>query len=46
MKEIDITKKYNLPTEVKFCKRCVISNQRPRITFDEEQIMNMENIQS
>jgi N-acetyl sugar amidotransferase len=23
---------YNLPTEVKFCKRCVISNQRPSST--------------
>jgi N-acetyl sugar amidotransferase len=32
----DNIKKYNLPTEVKFCKRCVISNQRPRITFDKE----------
>jgi N-acetyl sugar amidotransferase len=28
----------NLPREVKFCKRCVTSNQRPRITFDEEGI--------
>lgn len=26
----------SLPTEVKFCKKCVISNQRPKITFDEE----------
>lgn len=25
-----------LPKEVKFCKKCVMSNQRPRITFDEE----------
>jgi N-acetyl sugar amidotransferase len=25
-----------LPKEVKFCKRCVVSNQRPRIVFDEE----------
>lgn len=24
-----------LPKEVKFCKKCVVSNQRPRITFDE-----------
>ena len=31
------TKKiYNLPEEVKFCKKCVISNQRPRISFNEE----------
>ncbi len=27
---------YNLPTEVRYCKKCTISNQRPRITFDEE----------
>ncbi|MBA3662147.1 MAG: N-acetyl sugar amidotransferase [Gammaproteobacteria bacterium] len=27
--------KYNLPTTVIFCKKCVISNQRPRITFDK-----------
>jgi len=27
--------RYNLPEEVLFCKKCVISNQRPRITFDE-----------
>lgn len=26
---------YNLPAEVKFCRDCTISNQRPRITFDE-----------
>ncbi len=25
-----------LPTEVKFCARCVMSNQRPRIGFDAE----------
>ena len=25
-----------LPQEVKFCKKCVVSNQRPRIHFDEE----------
>lgn len=24
-----------LPKEVKFCKKCVVSNQRPRITLDE-----------
>lgn len=27
-----------LPKEVRFCKRCVVSNQRPRITFYEESI--------
>jgi len=26
----------HLPTEIKFCKKCVVSNQRPRIRFDEE----------
>lgn len=31
----DLIKQYNLPPEVKFCKRCTISNQRPRITFDK-----------
>ena len=30
----NIISMYGLPKEVKFCKRCVISNQRPRITFD------------
>lgn len=34
--KIDGKKKYNLPTEIKFCKNCVISNQRPRITFNAE----------
>jgi len=36
MEKQDVIAKYNLPTEVKFCKRCAISNQRPRITFDEK----------
>jgi len=26
--------RYNLPDKVQFCKKCTISNQRPRITFD------------
>lgn len=30
--------RYNLPSEVKFCKNCTISNQRPRITLDENGI--------
>ena len=25
-----------LPQEVRFCKKCVVSNQRPRIVFDEK----------
>lgn len=36
MERKDTIKMYNLPTEVKFCKKCTMSNQRPRITFDEE----------
>lgn len=27
---------YGLPETIIFCQRCTISNQRPRITFDEE----------
>ncbi len=38
MKKINVSEKYNLPKEVKFCKKCVISNQRPRIVFDNEGI--------
>lgn len=34
----DVIKQHNLPTEVRFCKKCVISNQRPRITLDENGI--------
>lgn len=26
----------DVPTEVRFCRRCVVSNQRPRIVFDGE----------
>lgn len=36
MQRKDTVKMYNLPLEVKFCKKCTISNQRPRIGFDEE----------
>ena len=32
----NVVKKYNLPLEVKFCKKCIVSNQRPRIRFDKE----------
>ncbi len=38
IKKNNIIEKYNLPKDVKFCKRCVVSNQRPRISFDEEGI--------
>jgi N-acetyl sugar amidotransferase len=32
----DVVKLYNLPTEVRFCAKCTVSNQWPRITFDAE----------
>jgi len=32
----DLIRQYNLPNEVKFCKKCTVSNQRPRIIFDED----------
>lgn len=32
----NVAQQYNLPLEVKFCRRCTMSNQRPRIQFDEE----------
>lgn len=35
MEKQDTQKKYGLPGEVRFCKKCTVSNQRPRITFDE-----------
>ena len=35
MENINIKKRYNLPDEIIYCKKCVISNQRPRITFDK-----------
>ncbi|MDB5872708.1 MAG: N-acetyl sugar amidotransferase [Ramlibacter sp.] len=34
----DVAQLYKLPAEVKFCKLCTVSNQRPRITFDENGI--------
>ena len=33
--QLDVQAKYHLPSKVRYCTRCVISNQRPRITFDE-----------
>jgi N-acetyl sugar amidotransferase len=34
----NVLKKYNLPEKIIFCKKCTISNQRPRIKFDSEGI--------
>lgn len=36
----DVQKLYDLPTEIEFCRKCVISNQRPRIGFDENGVCN------
>jgi len=33
---IDVQARYALPEDVRYCVRCVISNQRPRISFDDE----------
>jgi N-acetyl sugar amidotransferase len=35
---VDVPQRYALPSEVRFCKLCVISNQRPRISFDSDGI--------
>ncbi|PJZ28669.1 N-acetyl sugar amidotransferase [Leptospira kmetyi] len=35
MEKRNLIKLYNLPEKVVFCKKCTVSNQRPRITFDE-----------
>ena len=32
----NVLDQYKLPLEVKFCKSCTVSNQRPRITFDAQ----------
>ena len=40
MKKIDVGTRYALPKDIKYCKRCVISNQRPRIVFNDEGICN------
>lgn len=31
----DVAGMYQLPLEVQYCRKCTVSNQRPRITFDE-----------
>lgn len=36
MENKNVQERYNLPKEIVFCKKCVISNQRPRIRFDDE----------
>ena len=38
LKKKNIIKLYNLPAKVKYCKKCTISNQRPRIAFDQNNV--------
>ncbi|NOR57100.1 MAG: N-acetyl sugar amidotransferase [Sulfurimonas sp.] len=38
MENKNTQERYNLPSEVKYCTKCTVSNQRPRITFDENGI--------
>lgn len=38
--KINVAEKYNLPEKVVFCKKCVISNQRPRIEFGDDGVCN------
>ena len=38
MKIHNTLKMYNLPKQVKFCKECTISNQRPRTVLDKKGI--------
>ena len=35
----NIKKIYQLPGKVKFCKKCVVSNQRPRIKFNKDEFV-------
>ena len=37
-KQKNIIKKYNLPSKVIFCKKCTVSNQRPRIVIGNDGI--------
>jgi N-acetyl sugar amidotransferase len=37
-KKFPVKEYYNLPSTVIYCKECVISNQRPRIKFDENNV--------
>lgn len=40
MEKVNVQERYNLPGEVEYCTKCVISNQRPRIAFDDEGVCN------
>ena len=36
----NVLKIYNLPKDVKFCTNCVVSNQRPRVYFNKDNLCN------
>ena len=38
--KVDFDNLYSLPKEIKYCKRCVISNQRPRLNINKDGICN------
>ena len=38
MEKKNVIERYNLPKSVIYCKKCTISNQRPRISFDKNGI--------
>ena len=38
IKKKNVLEKYGLPKEIKYCKKCTMSNQRPRISFNEDGI--------
>ena len=38
IKKKNVKELYSLPKEILFCKKCTISNQRPRIQFDDKGI--------
>jgi N-acetyl sugar amidotransferase len=38
--KINVIEKYKLSEKVEYCNKCVISNQRPRIVFDENGVCN------
>ena len=37
-KKVNIKEFYNLPEKVIHCTKCTVSNQRPRITFDKNNV--------
>ena len=42
----NVLERYNLPSRVVFCKKCVVSNQRPRVTLDQNGICSACNVSS